>query len=65
MGAGVAGLDGVMSAEAVAAAALDGLAAERFLILPHPEVADYMARKAADRDRWIAGMARLQAKMRS
>jgi NAD(P)-dependent dehydrogenase (short-subunit alcohol dehydrogenase family) len=63
-GPGVAGLDGVLTAEEVAAAAVAGLAAERFLILPHPEVADYAARKAADRDRWIAGMARLQARMR-
>jgi NAD(P)-dependent dehydrogenase (short-subunit alcohol dehydrogenase family) len=62
-GGGVAGLDGVLSAETVAVAALDGLRAERFLILPHPEVADYAARKAADRDRWIAGMARLQERM--
>ena len=37
-----------------------GLAAEKFLILPHAEVAEYVQRKAADRDRWIAGMNRLQ-----
>ena len=34
---------------------------ERFLILPHPEVADYVRRKAGDHDRWLAGMRRLQA----
>ena len=34
---------------------------ERFLILPHPEVADFFQRKAADYDRWLAGMRRLQA----
>ena len=62
-GPGVAGLDGVLSADDVAAAAVAGLRDEHFLILPHPEVADYVARKAADRDRWIVGMARLQAKM--
>ena len=36
--------------------------AERFLILPHPEVADYVQRKATDPDRWLAGMRRLQAR---
>jgi hypothetical protein len=38
---------------------VDGLAAERFLILPHPEVARYQQIKAADPDRWLAGMRRL------
>jgi hypothetical protein len=37
-----------------------GIEAEKFLILPHAEVAQYMQRKAQDRDRWIAGMNRLQ-----
>jgi NAD(P)-dependent dehydrogenase (short-subunit alcohol dehydrogenase family) len=46
--------------EDVAAAVVDGLAAERFLILPSPKVADYFARKANDYDRWLAGMRRLQ-----
>ena len=32
---------------------------ERFLILPHPEVAKYMAVKATDTERWLAGMRRL------
>ncbi len=36
---------------------------ERFLILPHPEVADYEQRRAADRDRWLAGMRRFQASL--
>jgi hypothetical protein len=39
------------------------MADERFLILPHPEVAEYMRRKANDPDRWIAGMQRLQARL--
>jgi short-subunit dehydrogenase len=46
--------------EQVAEAAVQGLADERFLILPHPEVAEYFRRKAGDYDRWIRGMRRLQ-----
>jgi hypothetical protein len=40
-----------------------GLAAEHFLILPHPEVAEYVRRKAGDYDRWLAGMRRLQSRV--
>jgi 3-oxoacyl-[acyl-carrier protein] reductase len=46
--------------EDVAEAVIQGLAEERFLILPHPEVADYFRRKADDYDRWLSGMRRLQ-----
>jgi NAD(P)-dependent dehydrogenase (short-subunit alcohol dehydrogenase family) len=49
----------------VAAAVVEGLREERFLILPHAEVADYYRRKADDPDRWLAGMRRLQARVRS
>ena len=48
--------------EAVAEAVVAGLAEERFLILPHPEVADYFRRKADDYERWLRGMRRLQQK---
>ncbi len=46
--------------EAVAEAVVAGLAEERFLILPHPEVAEYFRRKADEYDRWLRGMRRLQ-----
>jgi NAD(P)-dependent dehydrogenase (short-subunit alcohol dehydrogenase family) len=49
----------ILSAEQVADAVVDGLAAERFLILPHHEVGRFWAQKAADPDRWLAGVRRL------
>ena len=56
-------LDGVLTPDDVAESVVQGLAAENFLILPHPVVLTYMQRKAADYDRWIGGMRRLRAKM--
>ena len=49
----------IISAEDVADAVVAGLAAERFLILPHPEVGTFWAQKASDIDRWLAGVQRL------
>ncbi|WP_431677741.1 SDR family oxidoreductase [Kitasatospora sp. KL5] len=43
-----------------AEATLKAIAEERFLILPHPEVADYYAARATTPDRWIGGMNHLQ-----
>jgi NAD(P)-dependent dehydrogenase (short-subunit alcohol dehydrogenase family) len=51
---------GALEPEAVADSVVAGIAAERFLILPHPEVADYFRRKADDYDRWLRGMRRLR-----
>ena len=53
---------GAIEPEDVADAVVEGLDDERFLILPHPEVRDFLLRKADDHDRWIAGMQRLQAR---
>jgi NAD(P)-dependent dehydrogenase (short-subunit alcohol dehydrogenase family) len=51
--------------EDVAEAVVKGLNEEKFLILPHPEVAEYFLRKATDYDRWLRGMRRLQASLSS
>lgn len=61
----VASVNGILEPEDVAEAVVKGLDAETFLILPHAQVAEYVRRKAADRDRWIAGMNRLQQKYTS
>jgi NAD(P)-dependent dehydrogenase (short-subunit alcohol dehydrogenase family) len=58
---GVAGGDGVLEPADVAAICLDAIREQRFLVLPHPEVATYVQRKATDRDRWLAGMRRFQS----
>jgi NAD(P)-dependent dehydrogenase (short-subunit alcohol dehydrogenase family) len=47
--------------EQVADIVLQGIRDEKFLILPHPEVAEYFRRKAGDYDRWLKGMRRLRA----
>ena len=50
---------GVIEPDDVAEVVVHALREERFLILPHPEVAEYFQRKAGDYDRWLAGMRRL------
>jgi NAD(P)-dependent dehydrogenase (short-subunit alcohol dehydrogenase family) len=60
---GSASVDGIITAQAVAEAVIDGLAAERFLILPHPVVTGYMQRKTADYDRWLGGMSKLRRQL--
>lgn len=57
--AGAAAVQGILAPEQVADAVVEGLRSERFLILPHPEVATFEQRRATDRDRWLAGMRRL------
>ena len=53
----------VLEPSDVAEVVLAGIEEERFLFLPHPEVKTYMERKAADHDRWLAGMRKLQARV--
>jgi NAD(P)-dependent dehydrogenase (short-subunit alcohol dehydrogenase family) len=56
-------LEGSVSAEHVAECCVRAIEAETFLVLPHPEVADYERRKTTDRDRWLGGMRRMKAKI--
>ena len=57
---GVASIDGMMEPEVLCDAVIETLNKESFLVLPHPEVATYIQRKAGDYDRWLGGMRRLQ-----
>ena len=52
--------DSVLTPEQVAEAAWEALDSDRFLVLPHPEVGAYYAARAADTDRWLGGMNRVQ-----
>ncbi len=54
-------LDSALEPSHVADTVVEGLADERFLILPHPEVAEFFRRKATDYDRWLRGMRKLRA----
>lgn len=62
-GADVAGADGTLTPEDVADTVIDALREERFHVLPHADVAEYVKRKGADVDRWIGGMQRWQSSM--
>ena len=57
-----ASADGVLAPDEVATAVVEGLERESFLILPHPQVLEYMRRKTADYGRWIGGMRKLRRK---
>jgi NAD(P)-dependent dehydrogenase (short-subunit alcohol dehydrogenase family) len=58
-----AAVDGVLEPDQVADTVLAAIQSERFLILPHPDVATYERRRADDRERWLRGMRRLQARL--
>src|SRR5204862_961959 len=49
--------------EQVAGVVLEGIRQEKFLILPHPEVAEYFQRKASDYDRCLNGMRRMRKRV--
>jgi NAD(P)-dependent dehydrogenase (short-subunit alcohol dehydrogenase family) len=53
-------LEGALEPDEVAEAVTAAMREERFLVLPHPEVAEYFRRKATDYDRWLRGMRRLR-----
>jgi NAD(P)-dependent dehydrogenase (short-subunit alcohol dehydrogenase family) len=59
----VATAGAMLEPDEVAAAVVEGLHDERFLILPHPEVMTFLRRKVDDHERWLAGMRRLQARV--
>jgi NAD(P)-dependent dehydrogenase (short-subunit alcohol dehydrogenase family) len=55
--------DTALEPEQVADTVWHAMQDDRFLILPHPEVATYYANRATDTDRWLAGMRKLQSKL--
>jgi NAD(P)-dependent dehydrogenase (short-subunit alcohol dehydrogenase family) len=56
---GVASIDGMMEPEVLAESVVRGIEAEEFLILPHPEVLQYMRNKTENYGRWLGGMRKL------
>ncbi|SRR5579875_46797 len=62
-GAAVRAAGDVLEPEQVAEATVAGLRDERFLILPHPQVADLMVRRAAQMGPWLDSLRRLQARL--
>src|SRR5204863_6180738 len=62
-GPSAARVDGVMQPAEVARLVIEAMAEERFLVLSHPQVDEYIKRKAADRGRWLSGMRRLRDKI--
>ena len=56
---GVASVDGMLEPEDAAEACVRAIEAETFLVLPHPQVLDYMRRKTENYDRWLGGMRKL------
>jgi NAD(P)-dependent dehydrogenase (short-subunit alcohol dehydrogenase family) len=60
-GTGSAGVNGVLTPEQVAEDIVNVMREEKFLVLPHPEVAKYFLAKAQDYDRWLGGMQKLYA----
>jgi NAD(P)-dependent dehydrogenase (short-subunit alcohol dehydrogenase family) len=57
--------EGLLEPDEVAEVTLAGIREERFLILPHPQVADYLALKGSDPERWLRGARRLARQARA
>lgn len=58
---GSAGHDGILTPAQVAEDVVATMRDEKFLCLPHPQVAKYFLAKAQDYDRWIGGMQKMYA----
>lgn len=58
-GAAALAAGGFLEPEDVAEAVVQGMRDERFLILPHEEVASHLALKGSDPERWLAGMRKI------
>ncbi|MFK7914883.1 MAG: SDR family oxidoreductase [Pseudomonadales bacterium] len=58
-----AAADGIMEPETVAVECIEAMREERFMVLPHKEVATYFQRKANDYERWLGGMRRFRRKL--
>jgi hypothetical protein len=62
-GPSAARVDGVLQPAEVARMVIEAMEQERFMILSHPTVQEYMQRKINNRDRWLSGMRRLRDKI--
>jgi NAD(P)-dependent dehydrogenase (short-subunit alcohol dehydrogenase family) len=56
---------GLLEPDDVARAVVAGIRQEQFLILPHPDVGDYLALKGTQPERWLRGMRRLVRQARA
>ena len=59
----VAALDGMLEPDFLVEKIQEGIDKKQFLILPHPEVQNYIEKKSTNYDKWISGMARLKQKI--
>jgi len=64
-GGGSAGVDGALTVEQVCDEIVKVMADEKFLILPHPQVLEYMRAKTTNYDRWLGGMQKVFLKHQS
>ena len=59
----VASVDGMLEPDVLVEKIQEGIDKKQFLILPHPEVHNYIDKKSSNYDKWISGMARLKQKI--